>query len=465
MRMYSRVIGLELHDEALRGVVVRRGPLGVRVETAFTVPMGEAAAETLRAKLRELGVRTRQAHVALPRRWAIVKPLELPPVREGDLTRLVGFELERHLPFPAEEAVYDFQVLEAKPASPTRVLLVALERRTLERVQRLLKEAGLVPRLVDLGLHSLAALGGGADGAHLHLRPEEGELAIIRDGRLLLSRAFPLPGGDGPERGRVLAEELRRSLEALPEGARATVAQLTLTGDEEPADAAAIDLPLAPSSPVPSGLQRQLARLGDGRLLPALAIALRRPRRGRLRTNLLPEALRPRPFPVLELATVGLLLLSLALALAEPVATTLRDERYLARLNRAIEGLAPEVREVERVVAGLERRRQELETLKRLRDRAIDPLPVLKELTELLPGDVWLTNLTLDQKGLELAGFATAASPLIPLLEGSPTLDRVEFTSPVTTRRDKEQFRLKAAWEQLPRGVTEPRPADRRGRP
>lgn len=460
----GRVLGLELHDEILRGVVVRRGPLGVRVETAFTVPVGETAAETLRAKLRELGVRTRQAHVALPRRWAIVKPLDLPPIREGDLARLVGFELERHLPFPAEEAVYDFQILEVRPGGPTRVLLVAVERRTLERVQRLLREAGLVPRLVDLGLHSLAALGGGG-GAHLHLRPEEGELAIVRHGRLLLSRAFPLPEGDGPERGRVLAEELRRSLGALPEGERATVARLTLTGDEEPADAAAIDLPLAPSSPVPSGLQRQLARVGDGSLLPALAIALRRPRRGPLRTNLLPEALRPRPFPVLQLATVGLLLLSLALAVAEPFVTTLRDERYLARLNRAIEGLAPEVREVERVVAGLERRRQELDTLKRLRDRAIRPLPVLKELTELLPGEVWLTNLTLDQKGLELAGFATAASPLIPLLEGSPTLDRVEFTSPVTTRRDKEQFRLKAAWEQPPRGVTEPRPADRRGMP
>lgn len=459
----GRVLGLELHDEVICGVVVRRGPLGGRVETAFTVPVGETAAETLRAKLRELRVRTRQVHVALPRRWAIVKPLDLPPVQGGDLARLVGFELERHLPFPAEEAVYDFQVLDARPGSATRVLLVAVERRTMERIQRLLKEAGLVPRLVDLGLHSLATVNGrAAHGAHLHLRPEEGELAIVRRGRLLLSRAFPLPRGDAPERGRVLAEEIRHSLEALPEAERATVTQLTLTGDEEPADAAAIDLPLAPAPP---GLERWLDRVGDGRLLPALAIALRRPRRGPLRTTLLPEALRPRPFPVLQLATGGLLLLSLALALAEPFITTHRDERYLARLNHAIDDLAPEVREVELVVAELERRRQELETLEGLRDRAIRPLPVLKELTEQLPDEVWLTNLALDQRGLELAGFATAASQLIPLLEGSPLLERVEFTSPVTTRRDREQFRLKAAWEQLPRGVSEPRPADRRGTP
>jgi len=36
---------------------------------------------------------------------------------------------------------------------------------------------------------------------------------------------------------------------------------------------------------------------------------------------------------------------------------------------------------------------------------------------------------------------------LIPLLENSPRLERVEFASPVTRGRDREQFRIRAAWE------------------
>lgn len=458
----ARVLGLDLRDDTISGVVLRRGLLGTRVETAFTLPVDEQAAETLRAKLRELRIRPRQVHVGIPRRWAIVKPLELPPVRGTDLASLVRFELERHLPFPPEEAVYDFEPLEARPTRATRVLLVALERRMLERVQRLLKEAGLTPRLVDLGLHSLATLGGRADRAHIHLLPNEGELAIVRQGRLLLSRAFALPDSEDPARGRRLAEEVQRSLSILPDAAREAVGQVTLSGDKHPSVAWAIDLVVAPSSPIPATLARQLRRFGDGHLLPALGMAFRRPRRGPLRTNLLPESLRPKPFPLLPLVTVGLLLLGLALALAEPAVTTLRDERYLARLDRAIAALEPEVREVERMVEEIEQARQEIETLKRLRDRAVHPLPVLKELTELLPGEAWLTNLNIDQKGVELAGFATSASPLIPLLEGSPTLERVEFTSPVTARKDKEQFRLKAAWERPP--SVEARP-ERRGRP
>ena len=72
---------------------------------------------------------------------------------------------------------------------------------------------------------------------------------------------------------------------------------------------------------------------------------------------------------------------------------------------------------------------------------------MLRELTEILPSDAWVTYLAFDAKGVELTGQAGAASNLIPLLENSPRLERVEFASPVTRGRDREQFRIRAAWE------------------
>jgi Tfp pilus assembly protein PilN len=128
----------------------------------------------------------------------------------------------------------------------------------------------------------------------------------------------------------------------------------------------------------------------------------------------------------------------------------IRDERRLRDLDRAVARLAPRVREVEQVAAAVDRARKEVETLRGFEAQHVRVLPVMRELTELLPQDVWLTNLSIDKKGLELAGFASSASQLIPILEGSPLLDRAEFTSPVTKGRDKEQFRLKTGWEQLP---------------
>jgi len=105
------------------------------------------------------------------------------------------------------------------------------------------------------------------------------------------------------------------------------------------------------------------------------------------------------------------------------------------------------VKTVERAARELERKRQLLATLEKVGTGALQPLPMLRELTEIIPGDAWITYLSFDAKGVELTGQAGAASTLIPLLENSPRLERVEFASPVTRGRDREQFRIRAAWE------------------
>jgi hypothetical protein len=104
----------------------------------------------------------------------------------------------------------------------------------------------------------------------------------------------------------------------------------------------------------------------------------------------------------------------------------------------------------------LDGKRRLVSTVDGLESSAIKPLPVMRELTELLPNDAWLTLLSFDAKGVELTGQANAASALIPLLENSLRFERVEFASPVTRGRDREQFRIHAAWEAR---ATAPTPA------
>jgi len=117
---------------------------------------------------------------------------------------------------------------------------------------------------------------------------------------------------------------------------------------------------------------------------------------------------------------------------------------------------------VEKVVQELDRKRQLLATIQSIESTGLRPLPILRELTDLLPPDAWLTMLVLDTKGVELTGQAQAAAALIPVLENSPRLERVEFSSPVTRGRDREQFRIRAAWESgVPPGAPPPTPADR----
>jgi Tfp pilus assembly protein PilN len=142
-----------------------------------------------------------------------------------------------------------------------------------------------------------------------------------------------------------------------------------------------------------------------------------------------------------------MLILTLALGLSALLYPGYRANRQLVKTNRRIEAMTPQVRAVESVQRELERKRKLLASIEALEANALRPLPVLRDLTDLVPVDAWVTSLSFDGKGVEMTGQAGGASTLIPLLENSPRLERVEFSSPVTRGRDKEQFRIKASWE------------------
>ena len=181
---------------------------------------------------------------------------------------------------------------------------------------------------------------------------------------------------------------------------------------------------------------------GPGLLALAVAVGPRSPA-----LNLLPVEARlwtPSREQLVSAGVIGVTaLLGLTLALTHVVKT----ERYLDRLSQEIRRLDPEVKTVERMASDLGQKRRLLAALQATEDGRIPALPVLRELTETLPQGAWLQGLTMDRQGVELVGQSDAASALIPLLEASDRLERVEFTSPVTKTQNKEQFRLRAVWE------------------
>ncbi|HEX2480444.1 MAG TPA: pilus assembly protein PilM, partial [Methylomirabilota bacterium] len=333
----SDIVGLALRDGRV-DVAALRGGLGARrLITAFSVPADEDSAATIRRQLLEDGVRARRVQVGLPRRAVVAKAVELPVVPGADLRRMVGFELERHLPFPPSDALFDFEVLDSGAGRPVRILLVAVERRSHERVRQLLRDAGLVPRLVGVAIHSLARLaaGGAARGRIVvWLEAADAELAVVVRGRVVASRAFPVPP-DPDARGRALETEITRTLATLPESERAELTEVVVGGVAPPTFEVAT-----------LAVHTGIADLGDfstseDASLPALAAALERPGRKLPVANLLPEELRPRPFPWPLAATAALALLTLGIGAAIPTVAFVKERRALAALEASIARLAP----------------------------------------------------------------------------------------------------------------------------
>jgi len=414
-----------------------------RVET-FTIE-AENPGAALRAELDARSLAARTVAIGLSRSTVTVKPIDLPAVA-GGTQDMVKFELERHLPIPADDAAFDFVPLppepevEAVPGEVTRVLIAAADRRLIDAALRLAEEAKLRPVSITVAAHDLLALVE-TDRRHrvawLHRNGDTAELLLLHESMVVFSRSFAAADDA------TLLAETRRSLA----GARWRSCDAIWVSGDGAAAAPFLDLGVPISDPPwTARAERRLAQIAEPRGALELAVATASNRSIRS-LDLIPAAIKPRRFTRQEIRTGGALVVTLLLVVAALVVPGFVEGRRLARLNSEIARIDPDVRAAEKLARELDRKRQLLSTVEKINASSVQPLAVLRELTEILPSDAWVTYLAFDAKGVELTGQAGAASNLIPLLENSPRLERVEFASPVTRGRDREQFRIRAAWE------------------
>jgi Tfp pilus assembly protein PilN len=418
---------------------------GERVET-FSIT-AENPVAVLQEELATRQLAPRNVALGLARTAAFVKPIEVPTVG-GDLREMLRLNLEGHVPFSADDAAFDFVPLASDAEAPPheeplqRVLVVAAEPRIVDAALRFAQEAQLRPVSLTVAAHDLRALARPARGERViwvHRTGATADVLCLVGPALQLSRAVPAPDEAA------LADEIRRTLTVVRwRGCDA----IWISGDVMPLGEgmAALGVPVSEPDYLPRAQARLAALAPEDRGAQMLALAVASARGGRP-LDLLPLALRPRRITRAQGATLAVACVTAALLITALLVPTIREQRQLSRINAEIARVDPEVRAVERVLRDLERKRKLLATINGIESNAMRPLPVLRELTELLPNDTWLTTLSLDGKGVELTGQAAAASALIPLLENSPVLERVEFSSPVTRGRDKEQFRIRASWE------------------
>ena len=445
-------------NSAPLGVVVLSDRLAVaaidgeRVE-AFSID-AENPATALREELSKRQLAPRTVALGLARSSVFVKPIDLPSVG-SNLREMVRLNLDGYLPFAADDAAFDFIQLPAEPEAARReepllhVLVAAAEPRVAEAGLRIAEEARLRPVSLTVAVHDLVAL----------THPERAQKIIwvhragsSTDILCLIGPTLAFSRTAMNAEDHTIPDEVRRSIGALRwRGCDA----VWFSGDVNPDALGGLDAPVGE----PAWTSRARARLsalpledvGVNQL--ALAVAMGGARRSRP-LDLLPLHLRPRRLTQAQTITAGIAAATVLVALGALLVPGLREQRYLSRVNGEISRMDPEVKAVERVVRELERKRKLVATVSGIENAALRPLPVLRELTDLLPTDAWLTTLSFDQKGVELTGQAAAASALIPVLENSSRLERVEFASPVTRGREKEQFRIRAAWEAAPVAAT-----------
>jgi general secretion pathway protein L len=461
----------------------------------------------------ENGGKAANVFLGVPRRKVLFRYVSLPEAVESNLRTVLGYEMDRYTPYAEEKVYFDFKILDRDPASHLlKVLLIVIQRDLFDYYLGLLEKAHVQP----FGMEATATVlfnlvskdsgkgkrpfGGGLaqvsvlnsiqvllrkvrrrEGAPVNgdgLNPVEMvpvidieknsfEMDIIRDGVLEFSREVHISdtasnGGSPPSHVESIVSELSHAVLGLERDLREPkIPEVILTGSgvEEDVVSSLREKSGMPVS-VLTDVGIRMAPHGDGgkasSLSFALGLALKGLRGVPLDINLIPLPMRPKKKRSIGLIAGIVLLVGLGVAAVGFAVTSLVQERlYLSGLEAKIERLREEVAAVEEMQAQAEKIEGQAKKIDAIKAKDVSKLDLLREMSEIIPLDVWLTRLDYKEKDgqniVELSGFATRAAEIIPILEKSPLFEGARFTSPITKGRSvKERFKIEA--KVLPRG-------------
>jgi hypothetical protein len=186
-----------------------------------------ATVDAFKAFLREFGFGASRAVVGVPARWVVAREREVPPSSDEQASSVLRMQAERMFSAELGELTVDYAGT-ADPTGARNVLLVALPKRQLERVVKLVEGAGREVAAVmpsTLALSDAIAPDAGADGLVLNIGGDAVELSARRGGAPKLLRHLSARGNDfasanGAREAAVtsLAGEIRRPVALMPRG-------------------------------------------------------------------------------------------------------------------------------------------------------------------------------------------------------------------------------------------------------
>lgn len=163
-------LGIDISPSAVKLIELSRSGPRFRVEAFAIEPLGEgmmedrnpadtdAVAEAIKRACRSAGTRLRRAAVAVPTSGVITRTVPMPAdFKESDIETNISIEASQYIPYPVEEIYLDFEVKGPSQASADMqdVMLVATRKENVDTREAALKNAGLVPVIVDVEAYAL----------------------------------------------------------------------------------------------------------------------------------------------------------------------------------------------------------------------------------------------------------------------------------------------------------------------
>lgn len=163
--------------------------------------------QAVKQLLRDSGVSTKSSVSSVSGQSAlVVRVIDVPKMSDAELAETMRWEVERHVPFAANEVIMDFQPINRADDPPDaqnmEVLLAVAQQDMIDRHVEMLFAAGLTPSAVDVEPLALSRTYvelspdplGQRTVAIINIGASNTDIGIFRDGILSFPRTLPLAG-------------------------------------------------------------------------------------------------------------------------------------------------------------------------------------------------------------------------------------------------------------------------------
>lgn len=156
------VVGIDIGSHAVKIVEISRkggnasvvnygvGSLPPDAIVDGEVMDSEVVVQCITDLLQDRGIKSRNVASAVSGRSVIVKRITMESMSDEEAAEAIYWEAEQHVPYGIDEVTLDYERLGETEDGKMEVLLVAAKRETVEMHTAMLRDAGLVPYVVDV---------------------------------------------------------------------------------------------------------------------------------------------------------------------------------------------------------------------------------------------------------------------------------------------------------------------------
>ena len=344
--------------------------------------------------------------------------ISLPLVKRSDIIHALGFELEKHLPLPPDEYLYDF-VTVSRSEEGSNLLVLAALRSKLDWISKACEAAGLV--LIGIRCTPVEAM-------------NEFASANEADGVLFTYRGHDATSLFG------MRATAPVELKVTRKGSRVSTDMMTLPGQYDGGSFSASE----PDGEALAGSNYTELDYDIPRILAASAS-----RKRRFDMQFVSGPGRSVAPLWQQQAPLVLGVLCVLIFLLTSVVSYYKDSSAMSYITSELEDVQQQSESLLGIREELDSINARMDYLTGFRSKRGLRILALRELSVRLPETAWLTSLSIDEQGkVQIQGYASRASEIIRPLDASKLFKNVEFSSPVTIANDRERFSIRMEMEQ-----------------